>query len=280
MHLPRKKEVGSQATPGSGSRRTFSEASKILHLPHKKNVGPRRNFSEEAKIWHLPHKKEVESRGTSRRHRKYCACMPHMGELLGGIENIAPAGQKGSRVTIVAKHLHLPHKKELGSQATFAVSRRTSRRHRKDCTCHAKRRWGHKRSWARVTKEFLGGIENIAPATQKERKTTKNSEDTKISHLPHKKVVGSQRTSRRHRKYCTCHTKSVSVTCDSPQLYTVRGQHLGGIEIVAPATQNPWQGSQIVYRVTSDQKVGRVTRLVEVWAGPGSSHLRPYPKGR
>ena len=34
-----KKVVGSQATPGSGSRRNFSEASKILHLPHKKNVG-------------------------------------------------------------------------------------------------------------------------------------------------------------------------------------------------------------------------------------------------
>ena len=103
------------------------------------------------------------------------------------------------------------------------MSRRTSRRHRKDCTCHAKRRWGHKRSWARVTKEFLGGIENIAPATQKERKTTKNfSEDTKILHLPHKKEVGSQRTSRRHRKYCTCHTKSVSVTCDSSQQASIR----------------------------------------------------------
>ena len=87
-------------------------------------------------------------------------------------------------------------------------------RYRKDCTCHAKRRWGHKRSWAQVTQELLGGIENIAPATQKERKTTKNfSEDTKI---------GSQRTSRRHRKYCTCHTKSVSVTCDSSQQASIR----------------------------------------------------------
>ena len=35
----KKKVVGSQATPGPGSRRNFSEASKILHLPHKKNVG-------------------------------------------------------------------------------------------------------------------------------------------------------------------------------------------------------------------------------------------------
>ena len=35
---------------GPGSHRNFSEASKILHLPHKKNVRPRR---------------------TSRRHRKF-----------------------------------------------------------------------------------------------------------------------------------------------------------------------------------------------------------------
>ena len=82
--------------------------------------------------------------------------------------------------------------------------------------------WGHKRSWARVTQELLGGIENIAPATQKERETTKNfSEASKILHLPHKEV-GSPRTSRRHRKYCTCHTKSVSVTCDSSQQASIR----------------------------------------------------------
>ena len=31
---------------------------------------------------------------------------------------------------------------------------------------------------------------------------------------------------------------------------------------------------------TSDPNVGRVTQLVDVWAGPGSSHLGPYPKGR
>ena len=98
---------------------------------------------------------------------------------------------------------------------------------RKDCTCHAKRRWGHKRSWARghagTSQELLGGIENIAPAAQKERETTKNfSEASKILHLPHKEV-GSQRTSRRHRKYCTCHsTKSVSVTCDSSQQASIR----------------------------------------------------------
>ena len=142
------------------------------------------------------------------------------------------------------------------------MSRRTSRRHRKDCTCHAKRRWGHKRSWARVTKEFLGGRENIAPATQKGSRVTESfSVASKILHLPHKVSV--------------CHLRLFP-----PSKYTVRGQHLGGIEIVAPATQNPWQGSQIVYWVTSDQKVGRVTRLVEVWAGPGSSHLRPYPKSR
>ena len=98
------------------------------------------------------------SRGTSRRHRKNCACQTKE-ELLGGIENIAPAAQKGSRATILAKHLHLPHKKELGSQATFRSvtenfseaskrlhlprkkevgSQRTSRRHRKYCTCHKK----------------------------------------------------------------------------------------------------------------------------------------------
>ena len=113
-----------------------------------------------------------------------------------------------------------------------------------------------------VTQELLGGIENIAPATQKERETTKNfSEASKILHLPHKVSV--------------CHLRLFPTS-----KYTVRGQHLGGIEIVAPATQNPWQGSQIVYRVTSDPNVGRVTRLVDVWAGPGSSHLRPYPKGR
>ena len=54
--------------------------------------------------------------GTSRRHRKYIASATQKErratkELLGGIENIAPAAQKGSRVTIVAKHLHLPHKR-------------------------------------------------------------------------------------------------------------------------------------------------------------------------
>ena len=77
------------------------------------------------------------------------------------------AAQKGSRVTIVAKHLHLPHKKELGSQANFRS----------------------------VTENF--------------------SEASKRLHLPRKKEVGSQAimgpghegTSRRHRKYCTCHTK-------------------------------------------------------------------------
>ena len=33
--------------------------------------------------------------------------------------------------------------------------------------------------------------------------------------------------------------------------YTVRGQHLRGIEIVAPAMQISWQGSQIVYTIGS-----------------------------
>ena len=87
-----------------------------------------------------------------------------------------------------SKRLHLPRKKEVGSQAIMGPGHAgTSRRHRKYCT------------W-----------------------TTKNfSEDTKILHLPHKEV-GSQRTSRRHRKYCTCHTKSVSVTCDSSQQASIR----------------------------------------------------------
>ena len=98
-----------------------------------------------------------------------------------------------------------------------------------------------------------------SPATQGSRVTENFSEASKILHLPHKVSV--------------CHLRLFPTS-----KYTVRGQHLGGIEIVAPATQNPWQGSQIVYRVTSDPNVGRVTQLVDVWAGPGSSHLRPYPK--
>ena len=71
-------------------------------------------------------------------------------------------------------------------------------------------------------RNFSEASKNIAPATQKERETTKNfSEASKILHLPHKEV-GSQRTSRRHRKYCTCHTKSVSVTCDSSQQASIQ----------------------------------------------------------
>ena len=54
---------------------TFSEVSKILHLPHKQNVYTR-NFSEPSRILHLPHKKQVGSpvspnigsQSTSRRH--------------------------------------------------------------------------------------------------------------------------------------------------------------------------------------------------------------------
>ena len=125
---------------------------------------------------------------------------------------------------------------------------------------------------------------NIAPATQKERKTTKNfSGDTKILHLPHKEV-GSQRTSRRHRKYCTCHTKSVSVTCDSSQQASIRSgdniSEASKLLHLPRKTHGKGHKLSIVYRVTSDPNVGRVTRLVDVWAGPGSSHLRPYPKGR
>ena len=136
-----------------------------------------------------------------------------------------------------SKRLHLPRKKEVGSQAIMGPGSRrnfsgTSRRHRK-----------------------------YSPATQGSRVTENFSEASKILHLPHKVSV--------------CHLRLFPTS-----KYTVRGQHLGGIEIVAPATQNPWQGSQIVYRVTSDPNVGRVTQLVDVWAGPGSSHLRPYPKGR
>ena len=113
-------------------------------------------------------------------------------------------------------------------------------------------------------------IEKIAPATQKGGGVTSDhgpwsrrnfSEVSKMLHLPHKVSV--------------CHLRLFPTS-----KYTVKGQHLRGIEIVAPATQISWQGSQIVYRVTSDPNVGRVTQLVDVWAGPGSSHLRPYPKGR
>ena len=100
------------------------------------------------------------------------------GGTFGGIENIAPATQKGSRVTIVAKHLHLPHKKEVGSQATF--------------------------------RSVPGNF----------------SEASKILRLPHKVSVSHLRLFPTSR-------------------YRVRGEHLRGIEIVAPATQNPWQGSQI-----------------------------------
>ena len=137
----------------------------ILHLPHKKNVGPRRNFSEASKILHLPHKKEVGS-----------PLSP----------NICTCHTKGARVTSNLSQ------------------------------CHG---------------ELLGGIEKIAPATQNGGGVTSDhgpgsrrnfSEDAKILHLPHKKEVGSQRASRWHRKYCTCHTKSVSVTCDSSQQASIR----------------------------------------------------------
>ena len=169
-----------------------------------------------------------------------CDPTPKVGRVTG-IEKIAPATQKGGGVTSdhgpgvtqellrnfseASKILHLPHKKNVRP-------RRTSRRHRK-----------------------------YSPATQGSRVTENFSDASKILHLPHKVSV--------------CHLRLFPTS-----KYTVRGQHLGGIEIVAPATQNPWQGSQIVYRVTSDPNVGRVTQLVDVWAGPGSSHLRPYPKGR
>ena len=88
------------------------EASKILHLPHKKNVGPRKN---------------------PRRRRKYCTCHTKRKYRVTG--NFSEA----------SKILHLAHKKELRSQATFRSVTGTSRRHQKDCTCHAKRRWSHKR---------------------------------------------------------------------------------------------------------------------------------------
>ena len=142
---------------------------------------------------------------------------------------------------MASKILHLAHKKELGSQATFRSVTGIPGGIKKIAPATQKGGGVTSDPWVRVTKELLGGIENIAPATQKERRATKEllggieniapatqkerratkhfSEETKILHLPHKKEVGSRGTSRRHRKYGACHTK---------------GELLGGIENIAP----------------------------------------------
>ena len=86
-------------------------------------------------------------------------------------------------------------------------------------------------------------------------------------------------------------------------MYRVRGDHLRGIKIVAPATQKPFDTSQpacigsgeniseaskllhlphkthaygdkLDCRVICDQNVGRVTEGVLVWPGPGNGHRR------
>ena len=58
--------------------------------------------------------------------------------LLGGRVTSAPATQNRNRVTRnfpeASKILHLPHKKKVGSPLSPMI-----------CTCHTKRRWGHKR---------------------------------------------------------------------------------------------------------------------------------------
>ena len=80
--------------------------------------------------------------GTSRRHRTYSTCHTKRTwghkVLLGGRVTSAPATQNRNRVTRnfpeASKILHLPHKKKVGSPLSPMI-----------CTCHTKRRWGHKR---------------------------------------------------------------------------------------------------------------------------------------
>ena len=122
------------------------------------------------------------TRGTfSEARSQSLATLPRRWVGSEGSEIIAHATQKERRVTTnlwqyqqnfseASKNIApATQKKEVGSQATPGSRAR----------------------------ELLGGIEHIAPATQKERVVTKYfSEDGLLVHLPHKMEIGSRETSQ------------------------------------------------------------------------------------
>ena len=120
-------------------------------MPHKKDVGSQPTFGSISRTSRRPATQKrggvtsdpwVQVTRTSRRHRTYSTCHTKRTwghkVLLGGRVTSAPATQNRNRVTRnfpeASKILHLPHKKKVGSPLSPMI-----------CTCHTKRRWGHKR---------------------------------------------------------------------------------------------------------------------------------------
>ena len=101
------------------------------------------------------------------------------------------------------------------------------------------------------SRELLGGIEHIAPATQKERVVTKYfSEDGLLVHLPHKMEIGSRETSPRHRKYCNLpHKKKVGSSL-SPMICTCHTKRRWNHKKCSEASKNIAPATQKESRVT------------------------------
>ena len=172
-------------------------------------------------------------------------------ELLGGIKKYCTCHtNKGGGVT----------------SDTWVQVTRTSRRHRTYSTCHAKRTCGHKvllggrvtsapatQNGNRVTRNFPRGIENIAPATQKESRVIIVANDL---HLPHKKEVESQKMFGSIEKYCTCHTKKKVGSPLSPMICTCHTS----MNVYARNFSEP---SRILH--LPHKKASRVTSVAKPW---------------
>ena len=108
----------------------------------------------------------------------------------------------------------------------------------------------------RVRGDHLRGITIVAPATQKPFDPSQQacigsgeiiSEASKLLHLPHKSHL----------------------TLPNKHVYRVRGEHLRGIEIVAPATQKPFDTSQPAC-IGSGENISEASKLLHL---PHKSHL-------
>ena len=229
-------EARSQSLATLPRRWVGSEGSEIIaHATQKgRRVTTSRTSRRHQKILHLPHKKKVGSPlspmictcHTKRRwNHKKCS---------EASKNIAPATQReriGSHRTARRQGRNLP-------QHGTSVTGKFSQCYGDLLGCFYN--IAPATQAERIHQELLGAIENSAPATQKASRVTsvaKHFVTSVAKHWVTKYFSEALKILRRPHKVTVNHLRPFPTS-----MYRVRGQHLRGIEIVAPATQNPCLG--------------------------------------